>query len=66
MNPPFRGGGVWLPLRGDMVVSESLSGNVSLVNVIKACYAGSTVSVTLRLFNYQRQSRGLASYPRVS
>jgi hypothetical protein len=37
LESPLRGRGVWLPLCGDMVVSESLSGNVSLsVKVIRA------------------------------
>jgi len=34
---PFRGGGVWLPLRGDMVVSRPFLGKVSLAKVLRAC-----------------------------
>ena len=50
---PFRGGGVWLPLRGDLVVSVSpFRGKVSFANVKRACWASSTVPVTLELFNH--------------
>ena len=33
-------------------VGPPLRGNVRFANVIRACEASSTVSVTLRLFNY--------------
>jgi hypothetical protein len=36
-------------------------GDVSLANVLRACWACNTVPVTLELFNHKRQSRGLAT-----
>jgi len=52
---PLRGRGVWLPLRrgyGCPQTNTHCWGKVSFANVIKAYQASSTVSVTLRLFNY--------------
>jgi hypothetical protein len=40
----------------------SLSGKVRFANVIRAFYAGSTVSVTIKLFNCKQQSGKLASH----
>ena len=46
---------VWLP-------QSPFRGNVRFANVIKACHAYSTVSVTFKLFNCKQQSGKLASH----